>query len=154
MTARYGFAAHPDALLDLRRLPEGIRNRALLELQRLVHGDGTAQPLRGALDGAHKVVLDPEARWRLVVEYRDTRYDLHHDQEVFLIAAGPRRGYTVYRDAQLRLGRINDRDTPSPEQLAAARARSPHALRARNGRQAAASPRTELHPAAAPARNR
>lgn len=33
--ARFAFAAHPDAIADLRELPAGIRDLALLELQNL-----------------------------------------------------------------------------------------------------------------------
>ncbi|MER5613936.1 hypothetical protein [Streptomyces sp. NPDC002215] len=40
--ARFAFAAHPDAIADLRNLPDEIRDLALLELQNLVHGSDAA----------------------------------------------------------------------------------------------------------------
>ncbi|WP_370516960.1 type II toxin-antitoxin system RelE family toxin, partial [Streptomyces acidiscabies] len=127
--ARFGFAAHPDALADLRALPPEIRDLTLVGLQVLVHGEGDCLPLTGPLAGFQKVYVDPEAQWRMVVQFRDAPPRSAYSREVFLVAVGPRRGYTVYRDAQLRLGRSNPIDQPSPDQVAAARARSPYAVR-------------------------
>jgi hypothetical protein len=139
--AEYGFAYHPDALLDLRLLPDEIRERALRDLQRAVRGEaGILRPLDGSLAGLHKVYLDPAAEWRLVVQVRPALAGGPQTQEMFLVAAGPRVGYTVYRDAQLRLGRANDRDRPNQVQAAWARARSPQTRRAQS--------RTPTQPAA------
>lgn len=129
--ARFGFAAHPDALADLRSLPTRMRDLALVELQALVHGSDDFLPLDGPLRGFHKVYIDPAATYRMVIQFRDAPAGAAHSREVFLVAAGPRIGYTVYRDAQLRLGRDNPNDQPTPAQIAVARARSPHALRSR-----------------------
>lgn len=57
--ARFAFAAHPDAIADLRELPDDIRDLALLELQNLVHGSDDCLPLTGRLAGFHKVYVDP-----------------------------------------------------------------------------------------------
>ncbi|MFF7702838.1 hypothetical protein [Streptomyces lydicus] len=69
--ARYAFAAHPEALADLRSVPEDIRDLALLELQHLVHGNERGAALHRELAGCHKIYVDPETRWRLVIQYRD-----------------------------------------------------------------------------------
>ncbi|WP_196942898.1 hypothetical protein [Streptomyces sclerotialus] len=52
MSARYAFAAHPDALADLRDAPENIRDLALLELQHLVHGNERGAALKRELTGS------------------------------------------------------------------------------------------------------
>jgi hypothetical protein len=129
--ARFGFSAHPDALADLRALPTRVRDLALVELQALVHGGGGSHPLGGPLHGCHKIYVDPEADWRMVIQFRDASPGAEHSREVHLVAVGPRESYSVYRDAQFRLGRDNPNDQPGPVQLAAARARSPHAARVR-----------------------
>lgn len=130
--ARRAFAAHPDAITDLRELPDPIRDQALLHLQDLVHGERVATRLEGRLEGFHKVLLGVGSEWashRLVVQFRPAPATSKHDREVYLIAAGPRADYAVYRTAQLRTGRIQ---TPLPDpataaRVRAARARSPHA---------------------------
>jgi hypothetical protein len=127
--ARFGFAAHPDALADLRALPAAVRNLALLELQALVHGSDDCLPLASPLEGFHKVYVDPEVQYRLVIQFRDAPPAAAHRREVYLVAAGPRRGYAVYRAAQHRMRRHNPADQPSTAQLAAARARSRLAAR-------------------------
>jgi hypothetical protein len=131
--ARFGFSAHPDALADLRSLPTRVRDLALIELQALVHGGGGSHPLDGPLHGCHKIYIDPDADWRMVIQFRDAPPGAEHGREVHLVAAGLRRSYSVYRDAQFRLGRDNPNDQPGPVQLAAARARSPHAVRTETG---------------------
>lgn len=45
--AKFGFSAHPDAIADLRQLPDAIRDQALLHLQDLVHGERVATRLEG-----------------------------------------------------------------------------------------------------------
>lgn len=129
---RRAFAAHPDALADLRNLPEPIRDQALLHLQDLVNGERVAKRLEGRLEGFHKVILGVGSDWashRLVVQFRPAPATSKHDREVYLIAAGPRADYAVYRTAQHRAGRIQ---TPPPDPATAARiraanSRSPHA---------------------------
>lgn len=130
--ARRAFAAHPDAITDLRNLPDAIRDQALLHLQDLVHGERVATRLEGRLEGFHKVLLGVGSDWashRLVVQFRPAPATSKHDREVYLVAAGPRADYEVYRTAQHRTGRTQ---TPQPEpataaRVRAARARSPHA---------------------------
>jgi hypothetical protein len=147
--AAYAFTCHPDALSDLRWLPAEILTRALRDLQRAVRGEaGMLHPLDGVLAGLHKIYLDPAAEWRLVVQIRPAPADSPQDQELFLVAAGPRQIYTVYRDAQLRLRRDNPRDRPTEMQAALARARSPRALRLQ--RTADAPPAAGHSPAPAP----
>jgi hypothetical protein len=126
------FAAHPDALADLCNLPEPIRDQALLHLQDLVNGEHVAKRLEGRLDGFHKVILGVGTDWashRLVVQFRPAPATSKHDREVYLVAAGPRADYAVYRTAQHRTGRTQ---TPPPDpataaRIRAARSRSPHA---------------------------
>ncbi|MFF4820768.1 hypothetical protein ACFY2K_40035 [Kitasatospora sp. NPDC001309] len=106
--AKFAFSAHPDAIADLRQLPEPIRDQALLHLQDLVHGERVATRLEGRLEGCHKIVLGAGGEWashRLVVQFRDAPAASQHRREVHLIAAGPRLDYAVYRSAQNRLGR-------------------------------------------------
>ncbi|MFC4035172.1 type II toxin-antitoxin system RelE/ParE family toxin [Streptomyces polygonati] len=131
--ARRAFAAHPDALTDLRNLPEPIRDQALLHLQDLVNGEKVAtRRLTGRLEGFHKVILgvgSDLATHRLVVQFRPAPATSQHEREVYLVAAGPRADYAVYRAAQHRTGRTQ---TPPPDpataaRIRAARARSPHA---------------------------
>ncbi|MGF1425484.1 hypothetical protein [Kitasatospora sp. LaBMicrA B282] len=106
--AKFGFASHPDAIADLRQLPDAIRDQALLHLQDLVHGERVATRLEGRLEGCHKIYLGVGDQWashRLVVQIRDAPPASEHSREVYLVAAGPRVDYQVYRAAQNRLGR-------------------------------------------------
>jgi hypothetical protein len=131
VTARRAFAAHPDAIADLHNLPEPIRDQALLHLQDLVHGERVATRLTGRLDGFHKVMLgvgDRFASHRLVVQLRPAPATSCHRGEVYLVAAGPRADYAVYRTAQQRTGRTQ---APPPDPAVEARTRaatvrSPH----------------------------
>ncbi|MGW3185045.1 hypothetical protein ACWDD9_37800 [Kitasatospora sp. NPDC001119] len=106
--AKFAFSAHPDAISDLRQLPDAVRDQALLHLQDLVHGERVAKRLEGRLEGCHKVYLgvgDQFASHRLVVQFRTSPPESQHRREVHLVAAGPRLDYQVYRSAQNRLGR-------------------------------------------------
>ena len=130
--ARFAFAAHPDAIADLRALPDGIRDLALLELQNLVHGSDDCLPLTGRLAGFHKVYIDPAVAYRMVVQFRPAPPTSTHDREIYLVAAGAREDYSVYRAAQLRtnrtgLNRPPDGDPAAEARVRAARSRSPHA---------------------------
>lgn len=134
MTAfpRRAFAAHPDAIADLRDLPGPIRDQALLHLQDLVNGEPVAKRLEGRLEGFHKVILGIGSAWathRLVVQFRPAPETSKHNREVYLVAAGPRADYEVYRTAQQRLGRVQapPPDSATAVRIRAARARSPHA---------------------------
>ncbi|MGY5128444.1 hypothetical protein [Streptomyces nigrescens] len=127
--ARYAFAAHPEALADLRSVPEGIRNLALLELQHLVHGNERGAALQRELAGCHKVYVDPETRWRLVIQYRDAPASSQHKREIYLLAVGERQDHAAYRTAARRLERERESSTSTPplgRRAQAARARSPH----------------------------
>ncbi|MFD8783790.1 hypothetical protein [Kitasatospora sp. NPDC059599] len=106
--AKFAFSAHPDAIADLRQLPDAIRDQALLHLQDLVHGERVATRLEGRLEGCHKIYLGVGDQWashRLVVQFRNAPPDSQHRREVHLVAAGSRLDYAVYRSAQNRLGR-------------------------------------------------
>lgn len=108
--AKFGFSAHPDAIADLRRLPGAVRDQALLHLQDLVHGERVAKRLEGRLEGCHKIYLGVGDQWashRLVVQFRDVPAGSQQSREVYLVAAGPRLEYEVYRSAQNRLGRTS-----------------------------------------------
>jgi hypothetical protein len=129
---RRAFAAHPEALADLHALPGPIRDQALLHLQALVNGERVATRLEGRLEGFHKVVLGVGTEFathRLVVQFRLAPATSRHDREVYLVAAGPRKDYEVYRRAQQRTGRTRAPlpDPASAARLRAARARSPYA---------------------------
>lgn len=129
---RRAFAAHPDALADLRNLPEPIRDQALLHLQDLVNGERVAKRLQGRLEGFHKVILGVGTDWashRLVVQFRPAPATSKHEREVYLVAAGPRADYAVYRAAQHRTGRTQAPlpDPATAARIRAARSRSPHA---------------------------
>ncbi|GHF77658.1 hypothetical protein ACFFSH_32915 [Streptomyces filamentosus] len=100
--ARFAFAAHPDAIADLRELPDNIRDLALLELQNLVHGSDDCLPLKGRLAGYHKVYVDPSVSYRLVIQFRPAPPASNHKREIYLVAAGSRKDYAVYRTAHLR----------------------------------------------------
>ncbi|MCD0485229.1 hypothetical protein LO771_23295 [Streptacidiphilus sp. ASG 303] len=130
--ARFAFAAHPDAIADLRQLPDAIRDQALLHLQDLIHGERVATRLEGRLEDCHKIYLgvaDRLASHRLVVQFRDGPPTSSHAREVYLVAAGPRLDYAVYRSAQQRMGRTGlnppgDPDTAQEARVQAARTRS------------------------------
>ncbi|MFC9329057.1 hypothetical protein [Kitasatospora sp. NPDC057015] len=130
--AKFGFASHPDAIADLRQLPDAIRDQALLHLQDIVHGERVAKRLEGRLEGCHKIYLGVGDQWashRLVVQFRDAPAASKFSREVYLVAAGPRLDYQVYRSAQNRLGRIGLNVAPSAgpieeARVQAARARS------------------------------
>ncbi|WP_406377385.1 nucleoside-diphosphate kinase [[Kitasatospora] papulosa] len=127
--ARFAFAAHPDAIADLRELPGEIRDLALLELQNLVHGSDDCLPLKGRLTGFHKVYVDPSVSYRMVIQFRPAPPTSHHKREVYLVAAGSRKEYAVYRTAHLRTGSDRDVETASAAEarVQAAHSRSPHA---------------------------
>jgi hypothetical protein len=127
--ARFAFAAHPDAIADLRELPDEICDLALLELQNLVHGSDDCLPLKGRLAGFHKVYVDPSVSYRMVIQFRPAPPTSHHKREVYLVAAGSRKEYAVYRTAHLRTGSHQDVETTSAAEarVQAARSRSPHA---------------------------
>ncbi|MFJ2417498.1 hypothetical protein [Streptomyces brevispora] len=129
--ARFAFAAHPDAIADLRELPDEIRDLALLELQNLVHGSDDCLPLKGRLAGFHKVYVDPSISYRMVIQFRPAPSTSHHKREVYLVAAGSRKEYAVYRTAHLRTGPHQNADVETASSAAearvqAARSRSPH----------------------------
>ncbi|WP_371790371.1 hypothetical protein OG285_05780 [Streptomyces sp. NBC_01471] len=128
--ARFAFAAHPDAIADLRELPDDMRDLALLELQSLVHGSDDCLPLKGRLAGFHKVYVDPSVSYRMVIQFRPAPPNSHHKREVYLVAAGSRKDYAVYRSAHLRTGPHQDAETDSATEarVRAARSRSPHAV--------------------------
>ncbi|GAA2273262.1 hypothetical protein GCM10010368_48300 [Streptomyces roseiscleroticus] len=100
--ARFAFAAHPDAITDLRDLPVEIRDLALLELQNLVHGSDDCLPLKGRLTGFHKVYVDPSVAYRMVIQFRQAPPTSTHKREIYLVAAGSRKDYSVYRAAHQR----------------------------------------------------
>ncbi|MFI1825379.1 hypothetical protein ACH41E_02840 [Streptomyces sp. NPDC020412] len=123
--ARFGFAAHPEALEDLRNVPGNIRDLALLELQHLVHGNERGARMHRELAGCHKVYVDPQNRWRMVIQFRPAPPSSQHRREIFLVAVGERYDNTVYRTAADRLRR--EAAAQAPDQRAgAARSRSPH----------------------------
>ncbi|WP_416484247.1 hypothetical protein [Streptomyces sp. CL12] len=127
--ARFAFAAHPDAIADLRELPDAIRDLALLELQNLVHGSDDCLPLKGRLAGFHKVYVDPSVSYRMVVQFRPAPPTSTHKREIYLVAAGPRKDYEVYRTAHARTSpdQTVQADPAASARVRAARARSPHA---------------------------
>jgi hypothetical protein len=147
--ARYAFAAHPEALADLRSIPEKIRNLALLELQHLVHGNERGAALQRELAGCHKVYVDPETRWRLVIQYRDAPASSQHRREIYLLAVGKRQDHAAYRLAAHRLEHEQEAPgaaSPLGRCAQAAAARSPYAG---NGPHRAA-PQTPATPASQP----
>ncbi|MFF3069198.1 hypothetical protein [Kitasatospora sp. NPDC057936] len=137
--AKFAFSAHPDAIADLRQLPEPIRDQALLHLQDLVHGERVATRLEGRLEGCHKIYLGVGNDWashRLVVQFRDAPASSQHRREVHLVAAGPRLDYAVYRSAQNRLGRtgLNTPDGLDPAREAHIRQQQEARVRATRAR--------------------
>lgn len=147
--ARYVFAAHPEALADLRSVPENIRDLALLELQHLVHGNERGAALQRELAGCHKVYVDPETRWRLVIQYRDAPASSQHKREIYLLAVGERQDHAAYRTAAHRLEREREAANASAlgRRAQAARARSPHGS---GGRVTASPPSAPAGPGAQP----
>ncbi|WEH30379.1 hypothetical protein [Streptomyces sp. AM 3-1-1] len=149
--ARFAFAAHPDAIADLRELPSGISDLALLELQNLVHGSDDCLPLKGRLAGFHKVYVDPAVSYRLVIQFRQAPPTSTHKREIYLVAAGSRKDYAVYRAARLRTGPQQGvgPDSATEARVQAARSRSTLTTeRPTAGR--AAAPSTAPPSAAAP----
>ncbi|MGW9131968.1 hypothetical protein [Streptomyces sp. NPDC055681] len=131
--AHFAFAAHPDAIADLRELPDDIRDLALLELQNLVHGSDDCLPLNGRLAGFHKVYVDPAVSYRMVIQFRPSPPTSTHKREIYLVAAGAREDYAVYRTAQRRTNRTDLNrpavtDPAAEVRVQAARSRSPHAV--------------------------
>ncbi|WP_030895777.1 type II toxin-antitoxin system RelE family toxin [Streptomyces sp. NRRL F-5053] len=150
MSARYSFAAHPEALADLRDVPEKIRDLALLELEHLVHGHERGAALRRELAGCHKIYVDPQTRWRMVIQYRDAPASSQHKREIYLLSVGERHENAAYSAAARRLQREHQRmaGTPHAHRAHAARARSTH-TRYRPGEPAASAPGTtapQQHP--------
>ncbi|MEV5129065.1 type II toxin-antitoxin system RelE/ParE family toxin [[Kitasatospora] papulosa] len=123
---RFAFAAHPDAITDLRKLPDKVRDLALLELQNLVHGSDDCLPLKGRLEGFHKVYVDPEVSYRMVIQFRQAPSTSTHRREIYLVAAGSRKDYAVYRAAHLRTGPQQEvgPDSAAEARVQAARSRS------------------------------
>ncbi|NED80840.1 hypothetical protein G3I76_12175, partial [Streptomyces sp. SID11233] len=66
--------------------------------------------------GFHKVYVDPRAAYRMVIQFRPAPPTSQHKREIYLVAAGPRHDYSVYRSAQIRVG-----THPTVESPAAAR---------------------------------
>ena len=128
--AHFAFAAHPDAIADLRELPDRIRDLALLELQNLVHGSDDCLPLKGRLAGFHKVYVDPSVSYRMVIQFRPAPPTSNHKREIYLVAAGSRKDYAVYRSAHLRTNPSQDTEAESTAEarVQAARSRSPRAI--------------------------
>ncbi|WP_435220718.1 type II toxin-antitoxin system RelE family toxin [Streptomyces sp. Tue6028] len=147
--ARYAFAAHPEALADLRAVPENIRDLALLELQHLVHGNERGAALQRELAGCHKVYVDPETRWRLVIQYRDAPASSQHKREIYLLSVGERQDQAAYRTAARRLELEREAVGTSAlgRRAQAARARSPHGG---NSRATASPPLAPASPGAQP----
>ncbi|RSS33620.1 hypothetical protein [Streptomyces sp. WAC08241] len=144
--ARFAFAAHPDAIADLRELPDNIRDLALLELQNLVHGSNDCLPLKGRLAGYHKVYVDPSVAYRMVIQFRPAPPTSTHKREIYLVAAGSRHDYAVYRAAHQRTGPQQGLEADSAAEARVRAARSRSALAPDR---TAAGP-TTLPPAAAP----
>ncbi|MFD7070606.1 hypothetical protein ACFV97_25620 [Streptomyces sp. NPDC059913] len=150
--ARFAFAAHPDAIADLRALPDNIRDLALLELQNLVHGSDDCLPLKGRLAGYHKVYVDPSVAYRMVIQFRPAPPTSAHKREIYLVAAGSRHGYAVYRAAHQRTGPQQgvEADSAAEARIRAARSRSSLASDQSATGPAAPSPAVTPSPAAAP----
>ncbi|MET7571247.1 hypothetical protein ABZT04_22490 [Streptomyces sp. NPDC005492] len=150
--ARFAFAAHPDAIADLRELPGEIRDLALLELQNLVHGSDDCLPLKGRLAGFHKVYVDPSVSYRMVIQFRPAPPTSSHKREIYLVAAGSRQDYEVYRTAHLRTGPRQDTETArvTEARVQAARSRSPRPVNQPTA--VAAAPPTAAQPAVSASR--
>ncbi|MEU0970797.1 hypothetical protein ABZ357_37310 [Streptomyces sp. NPDC005917] len=112
--AGLAFAAHPDAIADLRQLPDEIRDLALLELQNLVQGSDDCLPLTGRLAGFHKVYVDPAVSYRMVIQFRPAPPTSTHKREIYLVAAGARDlGLDAAVDASLTTPHHNGRPRAS-----------------------------------------
>ncbi|MER5972255.1 hypothetical protein ABT112_21365 [Streptomyces sp. NPDC002055] len=147
--ARFAFAAHPDAIADLRELPDEIRDLALLELQNLVHGSDDCLPLKGRLAGFHKVYVDPTVSYRMVIQFRAAPPTSDHKREVYLVAAGSRQDYAVYRSAHLRTGQQQDTETVSATEARVQAARSRSSLTADRSTNTPVTPPEAARPTAA-----
>ncbi|MEU9484533.1 hypothetical protein AB0D83_12865 [Streptomyces decoyicus] len=147
--ARFAFAAHPDAIADLRDLPHDIRDLALLELQNLVHGSDDCLPLKGRLAGFHKVYVDPTVSYRMVIQFRAAPPTSDHKREIYLVAAGSRQDYAVYRSAHLRTGLQQDTETISATEARVQAARSRSSLAADRSTNTPATPQEAARPTAA-----
>ncbi|WP_406080468.1 hypothetical protein OG468_08580 [Streptomyces zaomyceticus] len=150
--ARFAFAAHPDVIADLRELPDNIRDLALLELQNLVHGSDDCLPLKGRLAGFHKVYVDPSVAYRLVIQFRPAPPTSTHKREIYLVAAGSRKDYAVYRSAHLRTRPRQDTETASADEARVQAARSRSSLTAGRPTAAPAVPPPAAHSTVAPSR--
>ncbi|MFJ8301091.1 hypothetical protein ACIQ9R_35045 [Streptomyces sp. NPDC094447] len=151
--ARFAFAAHPDAISDLRELPDNIRDLALLELQNLVHGSDDCLPLKGRLAGFHKVYVDPSVSYRLVIQFRPAPPTSNHKREIYLVATGSRKDYAVYRTAHLRTAPEQITETASADEARVRAARSHSSLTAGRPTTAVpAAPPSTAHSMAAPSR--
>ncbi|MFJ5678288.1 hypothetical protein [Streptomyces sp. NPDC093097] len=119
-----------EVLLHRLPVPCLFRDLALLELQNLVHGSDDCLPLKGRLVGFHKVYVDPSVSYRMVIQFRPAPAASHHKREIYLVAAGSREDYAVYRTAHLRTGPRQDAGTASAAEarVQAARSRSPLAV--------------------------
>ncbi|MBT2491987.1 hypothetical protein J7E96_26365 [Streptomyces sp. ISL-96] len=150
--ARFAFAAHPDAIADLRELHDEIRDLALLELQNLVHGSDDCLPLKGRLARFHKVYVDPSVSYRLVIQFRPAPPTSNHKREVYLVAAGSRNDYAVYRTAHLRTAPQQITETASADEARVQAARSRSSLAAGRPTASPAAPPPAAHSTAAPSR--
>ncbi|MFD5327949.1 hypothetical protein [Streptomyces sp. NPDC127092] len=140
-------------MADLRELPDEIRDLALLELQNLVHGSDDCLPLKGRLAGFHKVYVDPSVSYRLVIQFRPASPTSAHKREVYLVAAGSRKDYAVYRTAHVRTAPQQGTETASADEARVQAARSRSSLTASRPTAAApATPPTVAHSTAAPSR--
>ncbi|MFD8298804.1 hypothetical protein ACFV13_21545 [Streptomyces bauhiniae] len=148
--ARFAFAAHPDAIADLRELPDEIRDLALLELQNLVHGSDDCLPLEGRLAGFHKVYVDPSVAYRMVIQFRPAPPTSTHEREIYLVAAGNRADYAVYRAAQLRTGPQQHVQTNGATDARVQAARSRSSLSVDRTTPGPSAPVADPAPAAAP----
>ncbi|ALO12620.1 hypothetical protein AQF52_7034 [Streptomyces venezuelae] len=150
--ARFAFAAHPDAIADLRELPDDIRDLALLELQNLVHGSDDCLPLKGRLAGFQKVYVDPSVSYRLGIQFRPAPPTSTHEREIYLVAAGSRKDYAVYRSAHLRTGPPQNTETTSAAEARVQAARSRSSLTTGRPTVAPAAPPVADHSTAAASR--
>ncbi|MFI9261381.1 hypothetical protein ACIGT4_27285 [Streptomyces sioyaensis] len=77
-------------------------------LQHLVHGNERGAAMQRELAGRHKIYIDPQTRWRLVIQYRDAPASSQHSREIDLLAVGERQDNAAYRTAAQRLQRNRD----------------------------------------------
>jgi hypothetical protein len=66
----------------------------------------------------------------VIIQFRPAPPTSHHKREIYLVAAGSRKDYAVYRSAHLRTGPHQDTGTASAAEarVQAARSRSPRTL--------------------------